>query len=129
MGPWLRLAPGARGAGPQRLGGGEGDGKGGLCQAGADGSWRWDGGTGWLREPLCGGGGRDGSADSDGNSSWWKMPGRRRRDKRCTYDSPGFLVCSFFLSRLGFLSSSVFFQCLFSFRLICLECKCQGVFL
>lgn len=50
-------------------------------------------------------------------------------DKRCTYDSPGLLVCSFFLSRLGFLSSSVFFQCLFSFRLICLERKRQGVFL
>lgn len=52
-----------------------------------------------------------------------------KRNKRYTYDSPGFLLCSFFLSRFGFLSSSVFFQCLLSFRLICLECKCQGVFL
>lgn len=50
-------------------------------------------------------------------------------DRQCTYESPGLRVCSFFLSRLGFLSSSVFFQCLFSFRLICLECKRQGVFL
>lgn len=50
-------------------------------------------------------------------------------NRRCTYDRPGFLLCSFFLSRFGFLSSSVFFQCLLSFRLICLECKCQGVFL
>lgn len=52
-----------------------------------------------------------------------------RTGTRWTYGGPGLLVCSFFLSRLAFLSSSVFLQCLFSFRLICLECKRQGVFL
>lgn len=52
-----------------------------------------------------------------------------RRGARWTYGGPGLLGCSFFLSRLAFLSSSVFLQCLFSFRLICLECKRQGVFL
>lgn len=56
----------------------------------------------------------------------------RRGDGRgqgCTYAGPGFLVCSFLLSRLGLLSSSVFLQGLFSFTLICLEGKFQGVFL
>lgn len=42
---------------------------------------------------------------------------------------PGLLLCSLLLSRVGFLSSSVFLQCLLSFRLICLERKRQGVFL
>lgn len=59
----------------------------------------------------------------------WETPAQATGRQKCTYASPGFLVCSFFLSRFGFLSSSVFFQCLFSFRLICLECKGQGGFL
>lgn len=55
-------------------------------------------------------------------------PGRAWRG-RCTYGGPGLLLCSLLLSRFGFLSSSVFLQCLLSFRLICLERKRQGVFL
>lgn len=77
---------------------------------------RWDGAGRWL-----------------GAAVWGVEAGLRvrcvRTGARRTYGGPGLLVCSFFLSRLAFLSSSVFLQCLFSFRLICLECKRQGVFL
>lgn len=78
--------------------------------------------TGW------GDGGGWGRAAVGGAEAGWRVEMPAHRD-RCTYGGPGLLVCSFFLSRLAFLSSSVFLQCLFSFRLICLECKRQGVFL
>lgn len=80
------------------------------------------------RSPHVVGVGGTGNVNTMGTAAGGKCLDNKR-NKRCTYDRPGFLLCSFFLSRFGFLSSSVFFQCLLSFRLICLECKCQGVFL
>lgn len=107
------------GAGGRSLGAGRRGWWGG--QARADGSWRWDGGRGPERW---------------GGAGVWPRRRQRLGERRgdawsggCTYGGPGLLLCSLLLSRVGFLSSSVFLQCLLSFRLICLERKRQGVFL
>lgn len=112
------VAPGG-GAGGRSLGAGRRGWWGG--QARADGSWRWDGGRGPERW---------------GGAGVWPRRRQRLGERRgdawsggCTYGGPGLLLCSLLLSRVGFLSSSVFLQCLLSFRLICLERKRQGVFL
>lgn len=101
----------------------------GSVKAGADDSWRWND---WMnlgsRSPHVVGVGGTGSVITMETAAGGKCLDDKQ-NKRCTYDRPGFLLCSFFLSRFGFLSSSVFFQCLLSFRLICLECKCHEVFL